>query len=88
LQVGTALALEYHERMDQLLKHQQDSQSKFKHALEISERILALNNQLIAENYKLAGVEKDISANSIIIDYICSDMKKIGRDIEVQFLPL
>jgi hypothetical protein len=71
-------------QIDLLLKHQQDSQEKSKEALVISEKILTLNNQVIEENYKLAGVEKDIAANSTIIEFICGDMHRISSQIEVK----
>jgi hypothetical protein len=77
----SSLVQQYQKRMDQLLHHQKDSCEKGRDAVLISERILDLNNQIIAENSKLANVEKSIAANSSIIEYICSDMKKIGEKV-------
>jgi hypothetical protein len=64
----------YRQEAEQLLSRQKDSQQKTKEALLISEKILKLNNQVLAETYKLAGVEKDISASSVIMEFICSDL--------------
>jgi hypothetical protein len=74
------------QQMYLLLEHQRISQDKGKEALFISENILNLNNQIIAENYNLANVEKDIAANSTIIEYICIDLKRTSDEIKVRDL--
>jgi hypothetical protein len=81
-----SLYLQYQYKTASLLERQQDSQEKSKEALAISERILELNNQIIAENYKLASVEKDIAANSTIVEYICGNLKNITGEIEASAL--
>jgi hypothetical protein len=42
-----------------------------------------INNQIAAENVRLAGVERDIADDFKIVDLICNDLFKISRAIEV-----
>jgi hypothetical protein len=79
----SSLFQQYKNKTNSLLERQQDSQKKGQEAFAISERILDLNNQIIAENYRLASVEKDIAANSTIVQYICGNLNSISREIVV-----
>jgi hypothetical protein len=81
-----SLLKQHQNKTASLLERQRDSQEKSKEALAISERILELNNQIIAENYKLASVEKDIAANSTIVEYICGNLRNISSEIEASAL--
>lgn len=69
----------HQEKADSLLERQLVSQEKSKEAIAISLRILELNNQIIAEKYKLAGVEKDVAASNTIIEYICENIKRVVK---------
>jgi hypothetical protein len=75
-------------QLDKLLIHQQRLQEKTSTALLISANILSLGNQLVEENTKLSRVERDVAANSLIIDYLCGNMSRISSEIEVYYFQL
>lgn len=82
----------------QLIKHRKEYSESGKESLAIHGNILQFENDISSlrdqietnknkinfENYKLASVEKVVSANSSIIEYICADLARISKDIEVR----
>jgi hypothetical protein len=65
--------------MDQLFKHQLDSQLNGKEALDLAEKIILSNNQIMTEVYILFSAAKDAETEINIVEGIRDDLIIITR---------